>query len=168
MLSMKAKYALRALAVLGRHAPDSLPAREVAAQARVPEKFLETILLDLRRAGFLASRRGAEGGHALARAAREIALGDVIRAIDGPLAPIRCASLTAYRPCEDCPDPEQCAVRALMREVRGAIAGVLDARSLQDQLDLDAAIRAEPGRARGPSTPGAVHEPFREALLARP
>jgi Rrf2 family protein len=143
MLSMKAKYALRAMTVLARHAPATLPARAVAQQARVPEKFLEAILLDLRRAGFVASRRGADGGHALARAPAQIGLGDLIRAIDGPLAPLRCASLTAYRPCEDCPDPEACAVRGLMREVRGAIAGVLDARSLQDQLARDNADAAD-------------------------
>jgi Rrf2 family protein len=138
MLSMKAKYALRALTVLARHAPRTLPAHQVAREARVPERFLEAILLDLRHAGFVASRRGVDGGHALARAAPAIGLGDVIRAIDGPLAPIRCASLTAYRPCEDCPDPAACAVRVLMCDVRGAIAGVLDRRSLQDQLELEA------------------------------
>jgi Rrf2 family protein len=145
MLSMKAKYALRAMTVLARHAPETLPAHRVAREARVPARFLEAILLDLRRAGFVASRRGAEGGHGLARAARSIGLGDVIRAIDGPLAPIRCASLSAYRPCEDCPEPEACAVRDLMREVRGAIAGVLDRRNLQDQLEHD--VRPAPAPA---------------------
>ena len=136
MLSMKAKYALRAMTVLGRH-DQPLPARRIAEEARVPEKFLETILVDLRRAGFVASKRGLQGGHALARAPEAIGLGDLIRAIDGPLAPIRCASLTAYRPCEDCPEPAQCAVRHLMTEVRNAIAGVLDRRTLRDHLHLD-------------------------------
>ena len=136
MLSMKAKYALRALAVLGRHG-EPLPARRIAEAARVPEKFLEQILLDLRRAGFVASKRGLQGGHALARAPEQIGLGDLIRSIDGPLAPIRCASLTAYRPCEDCPDPAQCSVRHLMTDVRNAIAGVLDTRTLRDHLQRD-------------------------------
>ncbi len=138
MLSMKAKYALRAMTALARQ-QQPLPARRIAQDARVPEKFLETILVDLRRAGFVASKRGLQGGHALARPAEQIGLGDLIRAIDGPLAPIRCASLTAYRPCEDCPDPAQCAVRSLMTDVRNAIAHVLDGRSLRDQLDLDSA-----------------------------
>jgi Rrf2 family protein len=138
MLSMKAKYALRALTTLARHQPATVPARQIAQQARVPEKFLELILLDLRHAGFVRSRRGPDGGHGLARTPEAIGLGDVIRAIDGPLAPIRCASLTAYRPCGDCPDPEACAVRSLMTDVRDAIASVLDRRSLRDQLALDA------------------------------
>lgn len=138
MLSMKAKYAIRAMTVLGRHA-EPLPAHRIAQDARVPEKFLETILVDLRRAGFVASKRGLQGGHALAMPAERIRLGDLIRSIDGPLAPIRCASLTAYRPCEDCPDPARCAVRNLMTDVRNAIAGVLDTRTLRDQLELDAA-----------------------------
>jgi Rrf2 family protein len=144
MLSMKAKYALRAMTTLARHAPRQLPARQIAAEARVPEKFLELILVDLRHAGFVRSRRGPDGGHALDRAAETIGLGDLIRAIDGPLAPIRCASLTAYRPCEDCPDPEACAVRSLMTDVRHAIAGVLDRRTLRDQLELDGDAPSSP------------------------
>ena len=137
MLSMKAKYALRALGVLARQdAP--LAARRIAQDARVPEKFLEAILVDLRRAGYVASKRGLQGGHVLAREPGEIVLGEVIRRIDGPLAPIRCASLTAYRPCEDCADPAHCSLRHLMTEVRHAIAGILDRRSLRDLLDSEA------------------------------
>jgi Rrf2 family protein len=137
MLTMKAKYALRAMTTLARHAPASLPARRIAVEARVPEKFLEAILLDLRKADFVRSRRGPDGGHALARTPEAIGLGDLIRAIDGPLAPIRCASLSAYRPCDDCPDPSRCAVRDVMTEVRDAIVTVLDRRSLRDQLRLE-------------------------------
>jgi Rrf2 family protein len=136
MLSMKAKYALRAMTVLARHA-EPLPAHRIAQDARVPEKFLETILVDLRRAGFVASKRGLQGGHALAMPPERVGLGDLIRSIDGPLAPIRCASLTAYRPCEDCPDPAQCSVRDLMTEVRNAISGILDQRTLRDHLQRE-------------------------------
>ena len=142
MLSMKAKYALRALTVLAQHGDTLLPAHRIAELARVPERFLETILVELRQAGFVRSRRGPDGGHTLARAAELIGLGDVIRAIDGPLAPIRCASLTAYRPCDDCPDPSQCAERSLMSEVRHAMASVLDRRSLRDHLDPDLSAAA--------------------------
>ena len=127
---MKAKYALRALCALAQGAPQRLQARRIAAESRVPEKFLEAILVDLRKAGFVASTRGTVGGHALARPAAEIMIGDVIRAIDGPLAPIRCASVTAYRPCAECPDPDTCALRFLMADVRDAMSGVLDRRSL--------------------------------------
>ena len=131
MLTHKAKYGLRAMCVLAHADEDWSQARTIARRARVPEKFLEAILVDLRRAGFVHSRRGQQGGHALARPASDIRVGDLIRAIDGPLAPVRCASLSAYASCTDCPDPEACAVRALMREARAALAGVLDNCSLE-------------------------------------
>ena len=129
---MKAKYALRALCALAQGAPQRLQARRIAVETRGPEKFLEAILVDLRKAGFVASTRGTVGGHALARPAADIKIGDVIRAIDGPLAPIRCASVTAYQPCAECPDPERCALRFLMADVRDAMSGVLDNRSLAE------------------------------------
>jgi Rrf2 family protein len=108
-----------------------MQAHAIARRANVPEKFLEAILVELRRAGFVQSRRGHLGGHALAKPAAEIMVGDLIRAIDGPLAPVRCASMTAYEPCSDCADPEHCAVRELMRETRAALSAVLDTCSLQ-------------------------------------
>lgn len=137
MLTMKAKYALRALTTLARHGARSLPAHQLAEQAQVPESFLEVILADLRRAGYVTSKRGLQGGHQLAKAPEQIGLGDLIRSIDGPLAPIRCASLTAYRACSDCPDPDACATRLLMTDVRNAISDVLDRRTLRDQVELD-------------------------------
>ena len=140
---MKARYALRALCALAQAYPRRRQARLIAAQAKVPEKFLEAILVELRKAGFVSSTRGIVGGHALARPAAEMTVGDVIRAIDGPLAPIRCASISAYEPCADCPDPERCALRRLMVDVRDAISGVLDRRTL---ADLAAASMPEEGR----------------------
>ena len=131
MLTNKAKYGLRAMCVLARAGAEWLQAHAIAARAQVPEKFLEAIMVDLRRAGLVQSRRGPQGGHALARPAAEIMVGDLIRAIDGPLAPVRCASMTAYAPCSDCADPDSCAVRELMRETRAALSGVLDTCSLQ-------------------------------------
>ena len=141
MLTNKAKYGLRAMCAL--HGSDSrwLQARAIAARASVPEKFLEAILVELRRAGFVESRRGHLGGHALAKPAAEIMVGDLIRAIDGPLAPVRCASNSAYEPCADCIDPEHCAVRDLMRETREALSGVLDRHSL---LTLSQRADSEP------------------------
>ena len=124
MLTMKAKYALRALTTLARHGGKPLPAHQLAERAQVPESFLEVILSDLRRAGYVASKRGLQGGHQLAKPPEQIGLGDLIRSIDGPLAPIRCASLTAYRACSDCPDPDACATRVLMTDVRNAISDV--------------------------------------------
>lgn len=140
MLTQKAKYGLRALAVLADAASEpasgargaTLPIHEIADRAHAPRKFLEAILLDLRRHGFVDSQRGKAGGYVLARPASAITLSELIRAIDGPLAPIPCASLTAYRPCTDCPDPGRCAIRRVMREVRDATVAVLDGTTLAD------------------------------------
>ena len=136
MLTMKAKYALRALCVLADAGTERLQARQIASAADVPEKFLEAILVELRKAGIVASKRGVQGGHALGRPAAEIMVGDIIRALDGPLAPILCASVTAYQPCPDCLDPESCALRLLMGDVRDAMSDVVDHRSLE-QLAAD-------------------------------
>lgn len=142
MLTQKAKYGLRALEVLATTTPPgaTIPIGDVAERAMVPHKFLEAILLELRRQGFVESRRGKSGGYALARPAAGIGVGDVIRALDGPLAPIPCASLTAYRPCADCADPSHCAIQHLMRRVRDATAAILDGTTL---ATLAAADRAE-------------------------
>ncbi len=144
MLTKKAKYALRALVVLAQQPERPAPAHRIAREARVPEKFLETILLELRLGGFVESRRGLQGGHTLARPAESIAVGDLIRCIDGPIAPLRCASVTAFEPCADCADPARCALRDLMADVREAMSGVLDHRSLAQlalySQELDAVL----------------------------
>ncbi|WP_338664865.1 Rrf2 family transcriptional regulator [Pararoseomonas sp. SCSIO 73927] len=134
MLTQKAKYGLRALAILAQGAPESptMTILDIALRAHAPHKFLEAILLDLRRHGFVFSRRGKAGGYGLAQPPRIIRVGDIIRAIDGPLAPIPCASLTAYRACLDCPRPQACAIQRLMRQVRDATATVLDGTSLAE------------------------------------
>lgn len=132
MLSRKAKYALRALSTLALADSGQLQARLIAREAKVPEKFLEAILVELRNAGLVNSRRGTVGGHSLARPAEQIMVGDIVRIIDGPIAPIRCASVTAYQPCEDCIDPETCALRDLMGDVRDAMSDIIDHRSLAD------------------------------------
>jgi Rrf2 family protein len=133
MLSQKSRYALRALAVLAEHdEPTPLSIQEIAARADAPRKFLEAILLELRKDGVLISARGKMGGYALAETAGAIKLSRVIRALDGPLAPIACASLFFYEPCADCPDPKTCTTRAVMREVRDAVNTVLDKRTIAD------------------------------------
>jgi Rrf2 family protein len=131
MLSRKAKYALRALTTLALAEPAQLQARRIAQEAKVPEKFLEAILVELRNAGIVTSRRGTIGGHSLAKHADQIMVGDVVRIIDGPIAPLRCASVTAYQPCADCIDPPTCALRELMGDVRDAMSDIIDKRSLR-------------------------------------
>jgi Rrf2 family protein len=124
MLSMKAKYALRAMMVLATHEGKMLQSKGIAKAADAPLKFLEAILLELKNHGLVESKRGIFGGYYLAKPAREIMVGDVIRLIDGMLAPIRCASIYAYQPCDDCLDAQNCVIRSVMTEVRNSIADV--------------------------------------------
>ncbi len=100
-------------------------------QNNISKKFLDAILLELRNDGILRSKKGPGGGYSLAKPASEINIGQAIRVLDGPLAPIRCASRTAYEPCEDCEDHKACQVRRSMLLVREAIVGVLDAMTLE-------------------------------------
>ena len=131
MLSQKARYALRALIVLAEAGEGaSMMTGDLAAAAAVPRAFLERILLDLKRHGLVASRRGRSGGYGLAKPPDEIDFAAIVRAIDGPLALAPCASRTAYRRCEDCVDVETCAIRAALIAVRDATAAILEARTL--------------------------------------
>lgn len=132
MLSMKAKYALRALMVMARHEQEMLQSRRISEEADVPRKFLENILLELKTHGIVESKRGIFGGYKLAKPAMQIMAGTLIRILDGPLAPVRCASITAYQKCDDCMDERTCTIRQMMVEVREAMAKVLDHRSIAD------------------------------------
>lgn len=133
MLSQSSRYALKALLHLaGRDAAGPQPIVSIAAAANIPRKFLEAIFVDLKRAGFVTSTRGARGGYVLAHAPREISFGEVIRAIEGPLALIGCASQRSYRPCRDCPDEQACTLRRVMIDAREQLAGVLDHRTLAE------------------------------------
>jgi len=134
MLSMKAKYAIRALMVLAKHEGKTMQSKTIAKEADAPMKFLEAILLELKNEGLVASKRGIFGGYYLAKSAKAIMLGDVIRRIDGMLAPLRCASVTSYEKCEDCADENKCAIRHAMQEVRNAISGVLDKKTLAEMV----------------------------------
>lgn len=136
MLSMKAKYALRACMVLARNERKLMQTRSIAKDADVPHKFLETILSDLKGQGIVTSKRGMLGGYRLSKPADVITIGDIIRIMDGPLAPIRCASVTGYQPCDDCPDEGKCAIRSVMMDVRIAIASVLDQKTIKDMLSM--------------------------------
>ena len=137
MLSKKAKYALKALFALAQdnvNGQKSMLIAEIAKQERIPKKFLEAILLDLKNDGILYSKRGKTGGYALRKTPDQISIGEVIRVIDGPLALIPCASQSAYVPCDECIDVETCAIRLTMRKVRDATAAILDNTTLADAL----------------------------------
>lgn len=134
-LSKKSEYALRALLELTEAYGQRLVRRsDIAERQHIPLGFLESILLQLKHAGVLASRPGVDGGFRLIKKPEHISLGLIIRALDGPLAPIPCVSQTAYQTCEDCPyaDAPQCPIKTPMLEVRNAIAGVLDHYTLRD------------------------------------
>jgi Rrf2 family protein len=133
MLSKKAKYGLKALLYLAEQpAEKSTLIADIAAHDGIPKKFLDMILLEMRNAGLLLSRKGKGGGYALALPAERIRIGTVIRLLDGPLAPVSCVSKTAYRPCEDCASEQACRIRLVMGRVRDAMAEVLDATTLAD------------------------------------
>lgn len=134
-LSKKSEYGLRALLELALvHEKTTLQRRDIADRQHIPVEFLEQILLTLKRAGLVSSRRGVNGGYDLIKQPNEITLGQVIRILDGPLAPISCVSRTAYQKCNDCPytNKPRCPVQQVMGTVRDAIAGVLDHYSLAD------------------------------------
>lgn len=130
MLTRKGKYGLKAMVYLaGLPTEDLAFVGEIARVNQISKKFLDTILSELRVAGFVQSRKGKVGGYRLARPPQEIMVGHIVRVLDGPLAPFPCASRTRYLPCADC-DETNCAVRLTMLTVRNAIAEVLDGQSL--------------------------------------
>lgn len=144
MLSRKAKYALIAVLHLARHYGEGpLLIGEIAEAEGLPKKFLELILLELKNAGYLDSKKGKGGGYILARTPDAISVGAIVRTIDGPLAPFRCASQTAPLPCEECKSPETCGIRLVMKDARDAISGVLDNESLAQVIKRTDEIREQ-------------------------
>jgi Rrf2 family protein len=136
LLSQKCKYALQALLSLAREPTQELMlVSDIAERENLPKKFLEAILLELNRNGLVRSRRGRGGGYALAKPADLITFGQVVRIIDGPLAPLSCVSVNYYRRCDDCKDEQTCDIRKVMHRVRDAIADELDGTSLQDAIN---------------------------------
>ena len=141
-LSRKARYALRALyALAADEARGPVLIAELAEREKIPRKFLEAILLELKNAGVLRSKKGKGGGYALARPSEQISIGEVVRVIDGPLAPIPCASERNFVRCEECADETTCGTRQVMKKVRDAIAAILDTTTLAD-------VRAQIARAQ--------------------
>jgi len=131
MLSRKSKYAIKAVLALAESETEE-PVRigDLARQEQIPPKFLEAILLSLRNAGLLQSRKGKGGGYLLARDPKLLTVGQIVRLFDGPLAPVPCASQTGYVPCDDCEDEASCGVRLAMKDVRDATARILDHTSI--------------------------------------
>lgn len=132
-ISKRTKYALRALYSLTRqYGGGPVLIATLAREERIPIKFLEAILLDLKTHGIVDSRKGRHGGYRLNRSPSQITIGGVVRVLEGPLAPLPCASETAFRPCEECEDAQRCGTRIVMKQVRDAIAAILDGTTLAD------------------------------------
>jgi len=144
-LSKRGEYGLRAMIILSHaynESPDAMvQIKDVSAQEKIPAKYLEQILLVLKNAGLLQSRMGIGGGYYLARQPKDINLGQIIRTLDGPLAPIRCVSQMAYESC-GCPDERTCGLRMVMGDVRNAIADILENTTLADVTERVEAARA--------------------------
>ena len=141
MLSKRSKYGLKAMLVLADAGagPKPVQTAELAQRQRLPRKFLEAIMLDLKRAGLVQSKKGRTGGYVLGRKPGDITIGQIIRVLDGPLALVPCVSQTAYMRCDECIDEKTCGVRLAMKEVRDATAHILDNTTL---AGLNARVRS--------------------------
>ncbi len=148
-ISKKAEYGLRALINLGiaqEVGHERVPAATLAKADNLPLKFLEQILIQLRTAGYVDTQRGKGGGYFVAKPTSAIRMGDIVRLLDGPLAPIGCASVTAYERCS-CPDETHCGLRMLMIDVRNAISAILDRYTLHNVVEITLRkIRREDGK----------------------
>ncbi len=130
-LSKRTQYSLRALYALTRKFGEGpVLITTLAETETIPKKFLEQILVSLKSAGFVSSKKGKGGGYVLAQPPEKITIGSVIRAIEGPLAPLPCASETRFRKCDECVDIQTCGTRIVMRQVRDAMAAILDETTL--------------------------------------
>ncbi|MBP9864926.1 MAG: Rrf2 family transcriptional regulator [Candidatus Omnitrophica bacterium] len=142
MITKKAKYALKALLELTASYDTKKPVliSDLAQRGRIPKKFLELILLELKNKGILESRKGKGGGYLLALPPAQIMIGPVLRIIDGPLAPLPCLSKTAYRRCDECVDEAACSIRIVLKEVHDHQIQILDTTSLERMSDKGSAV----------------------------
>ncbi len=138
MITQKMKYALKALLALADEAakprPEPLTIEAIARRSGTPKRFLEHILLEIRNAGVIASIRGRSGGYVLVRKPAEISISELLRTIDGPIAPLPCLSRSAYQRCEDCSDEATCRIRRVFAEVFWSYLLIIDSLTLADML----------------------------------
>lgn len=129
-ISRKCEYALRAMTFLASHyKKNPVQIHEIARREKIPQKFLEQILLQLKQVGLLESKRGIHGGYSLLKPPKRVSLAQVIRLIDGPLAPLGCVSKWAHITC---PDEKKCGLRKVMLDVRNVVAEMLEGITLED------------------------------------
>ena len=145
-LSVRGEYALRAMLVLARDYQDDdsvVRIQEISTRQNIPKRFLEQILNDLKSAGIVESKRGIAGGYRLRRPPERITLAEIIRHIEGPLAPVSCVSEKFYEKCS-CPDESRCAIRSVMKETRDAIVNIMDRVTLAELCDRSRKLEQEP------------------------
>lgn len=135
MLSKKTKYALHALTYLGKHREEgTVLIHAIAEEYSISHKFLENILLELKKAGLLGSKKGKGGGYYLIKEPQDIPLSKVIRLLDGPIALLPCVSLNYYEPCAECKSEVECGINKVMIQVRDETLKILENKTLQDIL----------------------------------
>lgn len=145
-LSKRTQYSLRALYALARgYGQGPTLISHLAEEEAIPKKFLEQILLSLKNLGLVSSKKGKGGGYQLAQPPDQITLATVIRMMEGPLAPLPCASETRFRKCDECIDIETCGTRIVMKEVRDAIADILERTTLASVCRKVDQARHKPG-----------------------
>ena len=151
MITQKMKYALKALLVLAdaaaMPAPEALTIEAIAKRSGTPKRFLEHILLEVRNAGIIASTRGRAGGYQLIKPPAEISISELLRLIDGPIAPLPCLSRRAYQRCEDCVDEESCRIRKVFADIFWSYLLLIESLTLADMLRSSAVasqVLAEP------------------------
>ena len=154
MITQKTKYALKSLMVLADEKVgqvNALRIEEIAERSGAPKRFLEHILLDLKRAGLIGSRRGRNGGYELIKDPRRVSLAEIVRLIDGPMAPLPCLSRKAYQRCEDCKDEETCRVRAVFGAFYSAYILMIESLTLADLMEDSRPLErfALPGATQG-------------------
>lgn len=155
MLSQKTRYALKAVLELAALPPGAkLRSAEIAERQNIPGKFLETILVELKRGGVVSGYRGRGGGYQLGQSAEVISFGQIVRLMEGPLALLPCVSKTQYHRCEDCTDEQACALRRVFREVRDSTSHILDERTVADALRTATPRGRLKSRAGGKSPTG--------------
>ncbi|PZO67130.1 MAG: Rrf2 family transcriptional regulator [Paracoccus denitrificans] len=141
MITQKMKYALKAMLVLadeaGQDVPQALTIEEIARRAKTPKRFLEHILLQIRNSGVITSIRGRSGGYRLAKKPREIQIAELLRLIDGPIAPLPCLSRSVYQRCEDCTDEASCRIRKVFAEIFWSYLLIIESLTLEDMLRSD-------------------------------
>lgn len=143
MISKKCKYAIHALVYMGKEPREKFLIKDVSEACRIPKKFLEAILLDLKRAGILGSRQGKGGGYFMRRAPADVNLAEVVRLFDGAIAAVPCATYKFYESCAECDDEETCTVRDAFLQIRNATVEMLKANTLDDMILKETRLKSK-------------------------